>query len=1370
MTQLSPTLPEGATLDAGDAIPPLPDGATLDSALPPLPNGATLDVGGEPTAEELWSAWNVPQDKQFDVSDIGDHARASFEYAANTAFDIGLAEKAQSGILLSNREQRQLASDIAKNERPITILQFPDNHERAGQYVAWMRADTPEGPKFKEIYSPTARGIADQMVAAGKSNPTTHAISAQEYYRLQKAEQRKNAPQEPNYASLNAAERVGVQAYNATASFIINTIDEYSRARATLTDPMTGLPRQQSDIPFDKNKAVSEFTIPVRPAGNLTEKLADITGSLAPAVAEAIMLKRVYSIPGVTAGQNSTWVGRMISDMSKWETLNVLNGGQVGFGTAQGGVETLAGAIPVSGWKSYALKILAESAGYQFIAKLQGGDTTDQVVQALLPVALRAYRPVRQYYAEKILHSSPEELRATIEEMKQLSSDPVAAEKVKQGVAVIEQGKADIIAEQNNPSPIAQPAVDAKSATEVAKPENSSPTLPQDQQTQAGSTRGTPEIKPTDADWVQGITNATIERERAALGLPPATHGDTLAGADLAARAAAKARSDPQAINRLLDDLRTTGRARTPQETFEVLHKRVELENERVKIAQERQDAVRSGDTAKYESLQASENRVINEIADITDILTKTATPAGQALVFQRALMKQDFSYAGMTREREVARGKRLSDEELANVKAQSEKIAQLEREKSAADAEVAAAQKRIAELDRELAIKETMRQLQEQTRRPRGTRTAAYGGANRLITTEKYNAIKSDLLSMTTLNDAVMRLPDLLLKVSELGLYHIEAGTRSFAEWSRKVLADISPELRKIVESHLEGISKEQNAKYWQAERELAVDKVRANPEGNLNRPANKIAESLMGEGMTDHKQIVAAVRAELEKVLPGISEAEAVDAIIGSGKHRQQTKTEMQIEMANLRKELRKQRGVAAKTPKGTDADRAAQSYITRTENRIKELQNALDTGDFSTKTKARPWQERDVTPDLKKKALDIEHRLELIKSQHNEAVVADRMRNRSFSQKVLGRVGESINLSRALITSFDLSAVLRQGGFIVMGNPIRAIRAMKDMFKAISKKGEFAVNKEIKERENYALYKKSGLELTEQGTSLAKMEEAFMSRWAEKVPGVAASQRAYTAFLNRLRADTFDSMAASLGKSGVVTAKEAEAIANYINVATGRGKLGKHDSALAGLNTVMFAPRLVASRFQLLGLQPLYRGTMRTRKLVAMEYAKYLIGMGTVYGLAELMGADLTFDPRHPDFGKIVVGNTRIDPLSGLAQTARITAVLATGEKMSPYGAVKDVRGENVPYGSGDAADVVATFARSKLAPAPGTALNLLAGKDVVGNQFTYVDAITNLTIPMNFGDIYNAMQEQGVPAGAAMGLLSIFGAGLNTYAPR
>lgn len=560
----------------------------------------------------------------------------------------------------------------------------------------------------------------------------------------------------------------------------------------------------------------------------------------------------------------------------------------------------------------------------------------------------------------------------------------------------------------------------------------------------------------------------------------------------------------------------------------------------------------------------------------------------------------------------------------------------------------------------------------------------------------------------------------------------------------------------------------------------------------------AQKLARQFVEQGIKERDAIIDAVHAELQKVKPDITRRETMDAISGYGQYRQLSKDQISRELRDLKGQMQqvaKLEDMEAKRPPlktGTErripsteerrlirlvneaknkfqvpiTDEATQLKSSldilkdRLRNRITELEYKLVRKDFTREPKR--------VIQLDAEARKLHFKAAQVKAKWHEALMRDRLARRTIPQKILGTGGEVLNTTRAVLTSLDLSAVLRQGGFISYAHPIRAAKAFPAMFRALrSEAGQHAVTQEIMARKNYPLYQQSKLYLSEHGQKLSQMEEAYMSRWADKIPLVAASQRAYTTFLNRLRADSFDAMADTLSRTGEVTPHEAKAIANFINVATGRGKLGVKDNAAVGLSTIFFAPRYVASRFQLIAGQPFYKGTTRTRTLVAKEYARFLIGAGVIYGLGTLAGGDVETDSRSSDFGKLRFDDTRLDPMAGLLQSTVLLARLGSGETTRLSGKTVAIRGEGVPFGGDDAADVTARFLRTKLSPVVGTTVNILSGTDVTGEKVTPEKIGQDLLVPLALKDILKAMEDQGVPRGTALVILSIFGMGLQTY---
>jgi hypothetical protein len=464
--------------------------------------------------------------------------------------------------------------------------------------------------------------------------------------------------------------------------------------------------------------------------------------------------------------------------------------------------------------------------------------------------------------------------------------------------------------------------------------------------------------------------------------------------------------------------------------------------------------------------------------------------------------------------------------------------------------------------------------------------------------------------------------------------------------------------------------------------------------------------------------------------------------------------TRDALKVEYKEMQKEAR---------PNKTPEEVALQTYKTRTLTQMAKMEERIATGDFAPRER-KPLK-------LDKEGLELQAQKIKAVQDYNK-VRLEEMLKREGNVKKMGRgVVEAINFTRAMKTSFDVSAVFRQGMFIAVANPVRGAKAVPAMFRALaSEMGEAGVMAEIQSRPNYVngLYQQGKLFLAEKGTKLVDMEEAYMSRWAEKVPGVAASQRAYTTYLNRLRADSFDAMYKNLSKNEYKpTLGETTAIGRFINVATGRGNLGAKENALVGLNTVFFAPRLVASRFQLILGEPMLRGSMKTRVAVAKEYAKFLTGVGVIYTLASAAGADVEIDPRSSDYGKIKIGNTRIDPLAGLSQATVVLSRVGSGKTKRMSGELVPIRGDDIPYGSGNTADVIGRFLRTKLSPVVGTGVDIVAGKDVVNKKVTLADVPEKLLAPLAMNDVYEAMKENGIPAGAALGMLSIWGMGLQTF---
>lgn len=374
------------------------------------------------------------------------------------------------------------------------------------------------------------------------------------------------------------------------------------------------------------------------------------------------------------------------------------------------------------------------------------------------------------------------------------------------------------------------------------------------------------------------------------------------------------------------------------------------------------------------------------------------------------------------------------------------------------------------------------------------------------------------------------------------------------------------------------------------------------------------------------------------------------------------------------------------------------------------------------------------------------------------------------------LLTRIGEVfkniINIPRSLQSSFDLSAPFRQG-VAMIGHPVRFTQAFFSMFKSFgSERAYQALMDGIAARPTYKLMRESKLAITDLGRALEGREEAFLSNFAERIPGVGkvvrASGRAYTGFLNKLRADVFDDLlakATSLGHDVNNSPSMTDDLAKFINSATGRGSIASLERAAELLNGVFFSPRLMMSRINL--LNPYYY--MKLDPFVRKEAIKIMLTSSamalTVLGLAKAGGADVGADPTSADFGKIKIGDTRLDIFGGFQQYIKLGAQLKEGKITSSTSGKVMVLGEG--YKPLTRKDVIIRFFTGKENPIASFIDSALEGQNVIGEDFEAGPEFLKRFIPMFVQDAVDAMKEWGVGKGALLTIPSIFGIGTQTY---
>lgn len=393
----------------------------------------------------------------------------------------------------------------------------------------------------------------------------------------------------------------------------------------------------------------------------------------------------------------------------------------------------------------------------------------------------------------------------------------------------------------------------------------------------------------------------------------------------------------------------------------------------------------------------------------------------------------------------------------------------------------------------------------------------------------------------------------------------------------------------------------------------------------------------------------------------------------------------------------------------------------------------------------------------------------------------------------EKKVSRGREWYNLPRGLTTPLDLSASMRQGLPLITRKEWWT--SWKQQIQALGSDGAF--NKTLADIEDKpeftrmldpltgklipSLGDKAGMKMMDiDDTNFTRREEANQSNWAEtggflaKIPGaqatwaktigrgIRASNRAYVAFLNQLRADTFISLvrdAKAQFDAGVKGARNpyedipyAKQIADYVNTATGRGPmrisvLGEKETSFEEsakiFTDAMFSPKLFFAHARMLA-----PGTyINADSFVRKQYIRSLLSVagawGTVSGLAYMAGAEVSLDQNSADFGKIRIPgtNTRIDPAGGFQQYLVAASRLIGGRATSS--ATERPFELGVGYKADTRGDVAQRFLANKLHPVLKFAYDLLYASQY--QPFHTADRSVQMFVPLVFQDVIELVKE-------------------------
>jgi len=418
-----------------------------------------------------------------------------------------------------------------------------------------------------------------------------------------------------------------------------------------------------------------------------------------------------------------------------------------------------------------------------------------------------------------------------------------------------------------------------------------------------------------------------------------------------------------------------------------------------------------------------------------------------------------------------------------------------------------------------------------------------------------------------------------------------------------------------------------------------------------------------------------------------------------------------------------------------------------LMNTKDKLADLQQQMDTKEFRVEP---PKEKRKLPPELAKAKIQ----LDLARKQIRQAI---RDLETPRWRKTLVEV---ITAPRALMATGEMSYALRQGMILSVRRPVKATKVFKTAAKAFfSNYSAERADIEMRDDPNQFLREKHGLYLSplKEG-GLNEREEVFTSSLLQRIPlmgqWIKAAERNMIVGLNLLRSGVFDEF---VRKFPNATNIELNAYADYVNAASGRGDLKSFTHAAHKLSIVMFSPRYTVSRFQTPYKIVKYWEHKRVRNEIAKDFVAFgTLGL-TVLSLAAFAGATVGIDPRESDFGKIVIGNTRIDMFAGMLQVTRLAARIVlkitdriglTGKYLPDYAKRASILEE------------VMRFSTYKLSPTVHLPNTLISGRDAVGRKVDPPEAIVRSVTPLFLQEGYDVGKDEGLVGG----ILALAGAGV------
>lgn len=397
----------------------------------------------------------------------------------------------------------------------------------------------------------------------------------------------------------------------------------------------------------------------------------------------------------------------------------------------------------------------------------------------------------------------------------------------------------------------------------------------------------------------------------------------------------------------------------------------------------------------------------------------------------------------------------------------------------------------------------------------------------------------------------------------------------------------------------------------------------------------------------------------------------------------------------------------------------------------------------------------------------AVELENYTQSIKDSMKKKPLLEYLKPGSWGETIT----EAAGIAKSLKATLDLSYTLRQGLKVLVHNPKiwgkNTIQEIKDVVNTFGEDRVMDyVRAEILSDPNYQKMKKDGL-------AIKVVEEEYPgSKAIEKIPGFGklhkASEVAYTAFAYRSRQQLYNYYTHMMEQNGIEDTT-GKGLGILVNAITGRGDLRSFERGGADtFNKLFFSPRFAVSNIEFLTAHLTdKRIDPVLKKEAAKALLKYTVALGAFIAAGWAVAPEVVeTDPTSADFGKIKLGNTRVDITGGMGGFITLASRLVKGKSKSTTTGLEYEYGAG--YGQTSRWDLVFDFFENKLAPASSLVKDLLQGEGWGGEPITPEYIFKQTAVPI----IIQEAEEMAKDPQSANIILALICEGLgisaNTYA--